>query len=135
MPSECESCKNAGGRDCGVCFWKQHHESMLDLQKILDDITSKSRTAKLWVNCFIRSVLTILKYVQTKQGADWALHLTTVRKMIPLFFTAGHMNYARYALYYMHCMEEMPSEVHKHFMDGEHTVHHKNDFFNGMYID
>ena len=99
VPSECESSKNVCGRDSGVCFWKQHLESMLDLQKILYDISSKSRIAKLCVNYFIRPVLTILKYVQTKQEADWTLHLTTVREMIPLFFTAGHMNYARYALH------------------------------------
>ena len=51
--SECESSKNVGGRDSGVCFWKQHLESMLDLQTILDDITSNSRIAKLWVYYFI----------------------------------------------------------------------------------
>ena len=77
----------------------------------------------------------MLKYFRAEQEADWALHLKTVREMIPLFLTAGHMSYARYALYYVYSMEEMPIEVHKHFMDGEHTVHHKNDFFNDMYID
>jgi len=44
-------------------FEKHHLESMLDLLKILKDISFKSITAKLWVNCLIRPVLTMLKYI------------------------------------------------------------------------
>jgi len=38
-------------------------------------------------------------------------------------------------MYYMRSMEEMPSEVRNHFMDGEHTVHHKNDLLSGIWTD
>ena len=67
--------------------------------------------------------------------ADWAFHLETVKEMLPLFFDAGHTHYAHYALYYLHSMKEMPSEVRKHFMDGEHTMHRTTGLFNGIWSD
>ena len=63
------------------------------------------------------------------------LHLQTVREMMPLFFAARYTHYARYVLYYLCFMEEMPCEVRKYFMDGEHTVHHKTGLFNGLWTD
>ena len=75
------------------------------------------------------------KYIHAEQEADWALHLETVKEMMPLFFAAGHTNYAHYALYYFYSMKGMPSDVHKHFMDGEHTVHHTTGLFNGIWSD
>jgi len=30
-------------------------------------------------------------------------------------------------------MDSMPEEVHKHFWDGEHTVHHTSGLFNGIW--
>ena len=116
-------------------FEKHHLESMLDLKKILDEISSKSRTAKLWVDCLIKPVFTILKYIRAEREADWVLHLQTVREMMPLFFAARHTNYACYALYYLCSMEEMPCEVCKHFMNGKHTVHHRTGLFNGIWTD
>ena len=54
---------------------------------------------------------------------------------MPLFFAARHTHYTRYTLYYLCSMEEMPCEVRKYFMDGEHTVHHKTGLFNGIWTD
>ena len=110
-------------------------ESMDDLQAALDDISSKSRTAKLWTDCLIRPMFTILKYIRAEREADWALHLQTVKEMKPLFFAAGHTHYARYGLYYIRSMEGMPSEVLKQFMAGEHTMHHTAGLFNGIWSD
>ena len=39
-------------------FEKNHLERMLDLKKTLDEISSESRTAKLWVDCLIKPVFT-----------------------------------------------------------------------------
>ena len=120
----------------GPVFEKNHLESMLDLKKTLDEISSESRTAKLWVDCLIKPVFTMLKYIRAEREADWVLHLQTVRELMPLFFAARHTHYARYALYYLCSMEEMPCEVRKYFMDGEHTVHHKTTgLFNGIWTD
>ena len=42
--------------------------------------------------------------------------------MIPLFFAADHVNYARWRLYYLCSMEALPDNVHSHFMKGERTI-------------
>ena len=58
-----------------------------------------------------------------------------MKEMIPLFFAAGHFNYARYGLYYLRSMEHLLDEVKEHFMQGEHTMHHIPGIFNGIWKD
>ena len=36
-----------------------------------------------------------------EREGDWLLHLATFKKMLPYYFAAGHVNYARYGLYYL----------------------------------
>ena len=74
-------------------------ESMYDLLKILEDASSKTRTAKLWVDRLIKPVFVIMRYIRAEQESDWELHLECVREMIPLFF------------------------VKEHFLKGELTIH------------
>ena len=109
--------------------------SMDDLMRILTDVSKESRTAKLWVTCLINPVFTIMKYVRAEREGDWPLHLAAVREMVPLFFAAGHFNYARYRLYYLRTMEKLPKEVAYHFLKGEHVIHHKCGVFNGIWSD
>lgn len=108
---------------------------MAELQQALDDTASHSRTAKMWVNCLIKPVFTIMKYVRAEREADWPLHLAAVNEMMPLFFAASHFNYARYGLYYLRDMIAMPEDVRQHFMNGEHTMHHNPGVFNGIWSD
>jgi len=75
--------------------------SMEDLKKMLTKFTENSKTAKLWVMCLIRPIFTINTYIRTGREEYWALHLTMVKGMVPLLFSAGHFNFARYAMYYM----------------------------------
>jgi len=109
--------------------------SMDGLMKILGDISKESRTARLWVTCLINPVFTVMKYVRAEREGDWSLHLATVREMVPLFFAAGHFNYARYGLYYLRTMEKLPQEVAYHFLKAEHVIHLKRGIFNGIWSD
>lgn len=56
-------------------------------------------------------------------------------KMMPYFFGAGHVNYARYGLCYLCEMERLPEEVLSHFMKGEHVMHHSAGLWNGIWSD
>ena len=116
-------------------FQTQNLGCMADLLRALDDAASHSRTAKLWVNCLIKPVFTIMKYIRAEREADWCLHLACVREMMPLFFAASHCNYARYGLYYIRTMAAMPEDVRQHFVNGEHTMHHNPWLFNGIWSD
>ena len=58
----------------------------------------------------------ILKYIRAEREADWALHIDTVKDMVPLFFAAGYVHYARYALYYLRTMEGLSDGIRAHFI-------------------
>ena len=51
-------------------FQTQNMLCMDDPQHALNDTASHSRTAKLWVNCVIKPVFTIMKYVRAEREAD-----------------------------------------------------------------
>ena len=116
-------------------FFQTQNMLCMDDHDALNDTASHSRTAKLWVNCVIKPVFTIMKYVRAEREADWPLHLASVHEMMPLFFAAPHFNYALYGLYYLREMEAMTDIVRQHFVKGEHTMHHNAGLFNGIWID
>jgi len=39
-------------------------------------------------------------YVRAEREADWPLHIQAMKFMIPYFFAAGHINYARFITFY-----------------------------------
>ena len=52
------------------------------------------------VEILVKPVLLMMTYVMAEREGDWLLHLATFKKMLPYYFAAGHVNYARYGLYY-----------------------------------
>ena len=57
-----------------------------DFMTVLIDLAAKSRTAKMWVDAFIKPVLTMMLYVRAEREGDWPLHLQAVKLMMPYFF-------------------------------------------------
>ena len=76
-----------------------------DLIKYLVLKSQQSNTTKLWVDCLIKPVLITMKFVRAEREGDWPLHLCAVKDMLPYFFASGHVNYARYGLYYLRSMQ------------------------------
>ena len=69
----------------------------------------QNRTTKLWLDCLIKPVLIMMLCVHAEREAEWVLHLHAVALMMPFFFfAAGHVNYARYGLYYLRSMQSFP---------------------------
>ena len=89
-------------------FMNHHLENTEDVMKALDQIASESRTVKLWVEMLVKPVLLMMTYVRAEREGDWLLHLATLKKMLPYYFAANHVNYARYDLYYLRSMETLP---------------------------
>ena len=108
---------------------------MDDLFQVLDDIANRSKTTKVWVDCLIKPVFIMMKYVRAEREGDWPLHLEAFSQMMPYFFAAGHVNYARYGLYYLRCMESLPSDVLEYFMKGDHVMRHVPGIWNGIWSD
>ena len=70
-----------------------------------------------------------------EREGDWPLHLEAIEAMLPLFYAADHINYARDGLYYLKSMKSLPKNVCDHFMKGEHTIQHRAGVFSGIWSD
>ncbi|KAF3833276.1 hypothetical protein F7725_026941 [Dissostichus mawsoni] len=112
-----------------------HFQKADDLMRALDQIASQSRTATLWVEVLVKPVLLMMSYIRAEREGDWLLHLTTFRKMLPYYFAAGHVNYARYGLYYLRSMEKLPPHVQGYFLQGQHVTRHIRGIWNGLWSD
>ena len=53
----------------------------------------------------------MMVYVRAEREADWPLHIQAMKFMMPCLFAAGHINFARYRLYYLRSMKDLPSVV------------------------
>ena len=114
-------------------------ETFEELDAMLTDISNRSDTGKLWVDCFVRPTLIMMVFVRAERESDWPLHLWAVGEMIPYFFASAHVNYARYGLYYLRSMESLPAEILTLFLNGQHTMRHvcgaSNSTWSDMFIE
>lgn len=74
-------------------------------------------------------------YVRAEREGDWPLHLEAVKLMMPYFFELGHVNYARYGLFYLRSMEVLPGDALQHSMKGSHVMRHTQGLWNGIWSD
>ena len=110
-------------------------ESQEGLMSILEKEATKNRTGKVWVENLIIPVLIMMIYIRAERDAELSLHLWAMQQMIPYFFATGHVNYARYGLYYLRSMERLPENVVKLFLNGEHVMRHNPGVWNGIWSD
>ncbi len=109
--------------------------TMDELMQQLKARASRSKTTKHWVENLIRPVFLMLMFVRAEREGEWALHLWAVNEMIPYFFAAGHVHYARYGLLYLRSMQKLHEEVLKRFLKGEHVQRHRQGLWNGIWMD
>ena len=102
-------------------------KSFQDLPHFFNACSSKSLLSKHWVDNLIRPVMVIMMYIRAEREDDFSLHLHACYKMMPYFFEAGHVNYARYGLCYSRTMHKLPGIVLEQFLKGEHVVCHQMD--------
>ena len=110
-------------------------QTMDQLDIYLESKATQSKTAKMWVECFMKPVLIIMQFVRAEREGDWPLHLCAVEKMLPYFFASSHVNYARYGLVYLRSMKRLPSAILKRFMTGQHVMRHQDGLWNAMWSD
>ena len=63
----------------------------------------------------------MMLYVRAEREGDWPLHLEAVKLMMSYFFASGHVNYARYGLFYLRRMETLPGDALQHSMKGSQS--------------
>ena len=72
---------------------------------------------------------------RAEREGEWALHLRAVNEMIPYFFPAGHIQYARYGLIYLKSMLKLHGETLGSFLKGEHVQRHRKGMWNRIQTD
>ena len=77
----------------------------------------------------------MMMYICAEREADWCIHLTAVKEMLPYIFAAGHVNYGRYSLYYLRSMKVLPKSCQERFLKGEHVMRHVPGVWNGIWSD
>ena len=96
-----------------------------DLEKRMKFLAQKSMIAEHWINNLIRPVLLMMLFVRAEREGEFPLHLYACHQMIPYFFAAGHINYARYGLCYLLTMSGLPPTILDQFLKGEHVLRHR----------
>ncbi len=61
--------------------------------------SSVNSTMAFWLH-YLEMVQVLLHFIRATRENDWALHLSAVRSMLPWFFVADRVNYARYGTIY-----------------------------------
>ena len=103
-------------------------ESKGDLMEVLENIAKRSKTDKLWIDMLIKPVFMITNFVRVEREPDWLFHLQVCKLMLPYFFSAAYVHYAKYVLCYLRAMEALPEEVLLRFMKGEHVMRHQHGY-------
>ena len=109
--------------------------NMADLENLLADLSTKSRTTKAWTELVIKPVLLSMQFTRATHEPDYALLFTTMNKMLPYFFAAHKHNYARYGTFFCRSLTWLPSEVEQQFLRGEQILHHMEGLWNGIPLD
>ena len=111
-------------------------DTALELYK--DELLSKSRTAKLWLQ-YLLYVDVIKLFIRAERTGNWHLHLIAVGKMLNLFAATAHVNYAKSARLYLQSMLELQTKypwVYNNFQTlGYHTVRRNDRFWSGLWTD
>ena len=85
-------------------------------------------------------MLTLLRFIRAERTGDWALHLDSVREMLPTFHAAGHLPYAKSAQLYLQEMERLEEllpadDFEKYITQGYFTIRRTNKFWSGIWTD
>ena len=81
---------------------------------------------------------TLKLLVRPERTADWQLHLVSIRRMINLFFAAGHANYAKCGCLYIEMMTDLPDthpDLCEQFVACTHIARRSNKLCGGLSVD
>ena len=79
---------------------------------------------------YLEMVQLLLLFLRATREGNWELHLSSIRDMIPWFFSYGRINYSRYLpIYYLEMIDLQTTHpfVHGHLLDGEFAVKRQDD--------
>ena len=78
------------------------------------------------MDCLIKPTLLALQLLRAQRDGDFLLQQVSLEVMMPYFFAAGHMNYARYITWYLRNVENLPTTAKNDLMEGVHVCRHSD---------
>ena len=81
----------------------------------------------------IEAVFPMMLYIRAGREGEFPLNLYACKEMMPYFFAAVHVNYARCGLCYLLTMSRLPSGILDNFKKGKHALRHQQGIWNGIW--
>ena len=78
------------------------------------------------MDCLIKPTLLALQLLRAQRDGDFLLQQGSLEAMMPYFLAAGHMNDARYMIWYLRYVESLPTTAKNDLMKGAHVCHHSD---------
>lgn len=105
----------------------------------LSELEQLGPTAKLWIQ-YLKMITLAKQFMEAERMGNWELHLDTIQKMLPFFFSSGHFFYAKSCQLYLQQMrslkDRMPQNEYEAFTTGANfTIRRNNKFFSGTWTD
>ena len=78
------------------------------------------------MDCLVKPSLLALRLLHAHRDGDFLLQKVSLEAMIPYFFAAGHVNYARYMTWYLRNVENLPTAANNDLMKCAHVCRHSD---------
>ena len=88
-------------------------------------------TGKHWVN-LVKPTLLVHQFLRAEREGDWLFQQLCLRRMLPYFFRAGHIHYARYISWHLLEMQNLPDDVKAYLIVGAHVCRHSEGSWNSV---
>ena len=99
-------------------------ESIVERFNSFVEDSKKNATFAFWYS-YLELVHSLLLFIRATREGDWSLHLSSLRNIMPWFFSYDRTNYARYSPAYwleMKNLEKTHPYVYSHLVQGEFSV-------------
>lgn len=106
------------------------------IDKLYKESSDSSSTGRLWIQ-YLKQVEIIQDFIRAERTGNWALHLQSVRKMLPYLHAAAHLHYAKSARLYLQEMESLhlrmeQNEFQAMTCNGYFTIRRSDKFWCGV---
>ncbi|XP_048000447.1 uncharacterized protein LOC125237427 isoform X2 [Leguminivora glycinivorella] len=78
----------------------------------LELLEKRGPTAQLWVQYFRMTTLAA-QFIEAERSANWDLHLSSIKKMLPYFHAAGYFEYAKSCSLYLQDMKALETKMNE----------------------
>ena len=93
------------------------HEKLSNLKFI----HGANRSGKLWIQ-FMDFASIVRMFIRAERTGDWNLHIDASEQMLPIFAAAGHNNYLKLVLLYLHDIKNLCTCLKSKYEKGLFTI-------------